>query len=61
MREIPNSHLQEEAAITESANIAQSYHGHIRENARCCWVSFPGKYAAGREFAGNSDTLNPKP
>ncbi|CAE7031446.1 unnamed protein product [Symbiodinium sp. CCMP2592] len=39
--------LKEEAAITDSANIAQSYHGHIRENARCCWVSFPGKYAAG--------------
>ncbi|CAE7814116.1 unnamed protein product, partial [Symbiodinium sp. CCMP2456] len=41
--------LKEEAAITDSANIAQSYHGHIRENASCCWVSFPGKYAAGWE------------
>ncbi|CAE7892767.1 unnamed protein product [Symbiodinium sp. KB8] len=41
--------LKEEAAITDSDNIAKSYHGHISENASSCWVSFPGKYAAGWE------------
>ncbi|CAE7285479.1 pbsA1 [Symbiodinium sp. KB8] len=38
----------QEAAIAESTEIDPSYHGHIRDEAKTCWISFPGKYAAGR-------------
>ncbi|CAE7244695.1 unnamed protein product [Symbiodinium sp. CCMP2592] len=38
-----------EAAIAESKEIDPSYHGHIRDDAKSCWISFPGKYAAGWE------------
>ncbi|CAE7828906.1 unnamed protein product, partial [Symbiodinium sp. KB8] len=41
--------LKEEAAIAESTEIDPSYHGHIRDDARTCWISFPGRYAAGWE------------
>ena len=47
----------QEAAIAESTEIDPSYHGHIRDDARTCWISFPGKYAAGltaRRFRGVS-------
>eukprot|EP00435_Cladocopium_sp_Y103_P042399 s2736_g11.t1 len=38
--------LRDRPAIVENTeNI--SYHGHIKANARACYVSFPGKYAAG--------------
>ena len=41
---------QQEAAIAESKEIDPSYHGHIRDDAKACWISFPGKYAAGRSL-----------
>ena len=39
--------LREEAAITDSRDSGSiTYRGNIREGAKNCWISFPGKYAS---------------
>ncbi|CAE7244667.1 unnamed protein product [Symbiodinium sp. CCMP2592] len=39
----------QEETFAPSKDVEPSYHGHIRDDAASCWISFPGKYASGWE------------